>query len=81
MCTQNMELIARNLLGIEPAVLEWDTPFKPPPAGPEEEAAMRRLNALLRDLTDATDHAGPTTWRKWRPAMASPSKTPERWKK
>jgi hypothetical protein len=55
-CTQNMEVIVRSLLGIEPAVLEWDAPFEPPPAGPEEKAAMRRINALLGDLTDAANH-------------------------
>jgi hypothetical protein len=55
-CTQNMEVIARNLLGIEPVVLEWDQPFEPPPAGPEEEAALERINALLKDLADAANH-------------------------
>jgi hypothetical protein len=43
---QNMEVIVRSLLGIEPAVLEWDAPFEPPPAGPEEEAAMKLFKAL-----------------------------------
>jgi hypothetical protein len=55
-CTQIMEIIARNLLGAEPPVLAWERPFEPPPAGPEEEAALKRLNALLQDLAEAANY-------------------------
>jgi hypothetical protein len=55
-CTQMMEIVASNLLGAEPPVLAWEKPFEPPPAGPEEEAALKRLGALMQDLTDAANH-------------------------
>jgi hypothetical protein len=51
-CTQNMEVIAKNLLGVQPPVLAWQAPFEPPPASPQEEESTRRINALLQDLAD-----------------------------
>jgi len=53
--TPNMELIAGKLLGVKPAVVSWEAPFEPPPPSPEQHAELKRLNALLRELTDASN--------------------------
>ncbi len=54
--TQNMEVIAYSLLGLDPAVMSWEKPFEPPPASAESKAALTKLNALMQDLVDATNH-------------------------
>ncbi len=51
--TQNMEVAASMLLGREPPIVEWEKDFQPPPPSREEKAVLNRMNALLRDLSDA----------------------------
>ncbi len=52
----NMEVIASKTLGVEPAVAAWERPFEPPPPTAEQEAELGRMNALLGDLVEATNH-------------------------
>ncbi len=55
--TQNMEVIAKALLGIDPPVIAWENSFEgSAPHDPAGEAEIEHLNALLRDLVDATNH-------------------------
>ncbi|HUI70711.1 MAG TPA: hypothetical protein VL354_09300, partial [Spirochaetia bacterium] len=55
--TQNMEIIAKALIGVEPPVIAWERAFEASePPSPAAEAEIERLNALLKDLANAVNH-------------------------
>jgi hypothetical protein len=57
--TQNMEAAASMLLDRRLPVIEWEEDFQPPPPSREQKAALDRMNGLLKDLFDATNHGRP----------------------
>ena len=54
--TQNMETVAGMLLDSQHPVIEWERDFRPPPPSREQKAVLDGMNALLKDLFDATNH-------------------------
>jgi hypothetical protein len=54
--TQNMEAAASMLLDRQLPVIEWEKDFQPPPPSREQKAVLERMNGLLKELIDATNH-------------------------
>jgi hypothetical protein len=57
--TQNMEIAAISLLHRDPHVIAYERAFAEPEPTPEKKAEMAKLNALLREITNATNHGLP----------------------
>jgi hypothetical protein len=58
-CTRTMEYAAAQILGRDSAVSAWERPFQAPEATPEQKAEMEKVNALMREVSDAVNKGRP----------------------